>query len=261
MMQDKKALQAGTTHNLGQNFSKAFNTTFQGRDGQQSYVWQTSWGMTTRLIGALIMTHSDDSGLVVPPKLAADHVAIVVIGKSAEERAPILARAEALAAELRGEGLGVIVDNDETKGPGFKFYEYELVGVCVRIELGPKDLAKEQCVMVRRDNRQKEFVPLSGAVRKLRELLDAMQKDLFDRANKFRAEHTFEVNSYDELKSKADDGFLLAHWCERPACEMKIKEETGLTTRNLPFDLPQEKGSCVACGQSSPGRIVFAKAY
>ena len=261
MMQDKKALQAGTTHNLGQNFSKAFNTTFQGRDGQQSYVWQTSWGMTTRLIGALIMTHSDDSGLVTPPKLAADHVAIVVIGKSAEERAPILARAEALAAELRREGLGVIVDNDETKGPGFKFYEYELVGVCVRIELGPKDLAKEQCVMVRRDNRQKEFVPLSGAVRKVREMLDAMQKDLFDKAKKFRAEHTFEVNSYDELKAKADDGFLVAHWCEQLACEMKIKEETGLTTRNRPFDLPEEKGSCVVCGQSSPGRIVFAKAY
>jgi prolyl-tRNA synthetase len=261
MMQDKKGLQAGTSHNLGQNFAKAFNTVFQGRDGKQSYVWQTSWGVSTRLVGALIMTHSDDSGLIVPPKLAADHVVIVVIGKSPEERGPILARAQALAAELSKEGLGVIVDNDETKGPGFKFYEYELIGVCVRIELGPKDLAKEQCVMVRRDNRQKEFVPLAGAVGRVKELLESMQRDLFAKAEKLRDENTFEVNSYEELKAKADSGFLLAHWCERLVCEAKIKEDTGMTTRCRPFKLAQEKGSCIVCGQESPGRMVFAKAY
>ncbi|HEX9507249.1 MAG TPA: proline--tRNA ligase, partial [Myxococcales bacterium] len=176
MMQDKKALQAGTSHHLGQNFAKAFNTTFQGRDGKQSHVWQTSWGVSTRLVGALVMTHSDDGGLIVPPRLAADHVVIVVIGKGPEERAPIQSRAEALAADLRKAGLGVVVDNDETKGPGFKFYQYELVGVCLRIELGPKDIAKEQCVVVRRDNRQKEFVPLAGAVAKVKELLESMQQ-------------------------------------------------------------------------------------
>jgi prolyl-tRNA synthetase len=261
MMQDKKALQAGTSHHLGQNFSKAFNTTFQGRDGKQSHVWQTSWGVSTRLVGALVMTHSDDGGLVVPPRLAADHVVIVVIGKGPEERAPIQSRAEALAADLRKAGLGVLVDNDETKGPGFKFYQYELVGVCLRIELGPKDIAKEQCVVVRRDNRQKEFVPLAGVVAKVKELLESMQQALFAKAQKLRDENTFEVNSLEELKARADDGFLLAHWCERQVCEAKIKEETGATSRCRPFDLKQEKGFCVVCGQESPGRMVFAKAY
>jgi prolyl-tRNA synthetase len=261
MMQDKKALQAGTSHHLGQNFSKAFNTTFQGRDGKQSHVWQTSWGVSTRLVGALVMTHSDDAGLVVPPRLAADHVVIVVIGKGPEERAPIQSRAEALAADLRKAGLGVLVDNDETKGPGFKFYQYELVGVCLRIELGPKDIAKEQCVVVRRDNRQKEFVPLAGVVAKVKELLESMQQALFAQAQKLRDENTFEVNSLEELKARADDGFLLAHWCERQVCEAKIKEETGATSRCRPFDLKQEKGFCVVCGQESPGRMVFAKAY
>jgi prolyl-tRNA synthetase len=261
MMQDKKALQAATSHNLGQNFSKAFNTVFQGRDGKQAFVWQTSWGSTTRLVGALIMTHSDDSGLVVPPKLAATHVAIVVIGKTDEERSAVLSRAEALATDLRKHQLGVLVDNDQTKGPGFKFYEYELIGVCLRIELGPKDLAKEQCVLVRRDNRQKEFVPLARAVDRVNELLDSMQKDLFLKAKQFRDQHTFEVNSYDDLKTKADDGFLLAHWCERPECEAQVKEDTMLTSRNRPLALKQEKGSCVVCGGESPGRVVFAKAY
>src|SRR6266851_2792055 len=186
---------------------------------------------------------------------------LVVIGKGAEERAPIQSRAEALAADLRKAGLGVLVDNDETKGPGFKFYQYELVGVCLRIELGPKDIAKEQCVVVRRDNRQKEFVPLAGAVAKVKELLESMQQSLFAQAQKLRDENTFEVNSLQELKARADDGFLLVHWCERPECEAKIKEETGATSRCRPFNLKQEKGSCVICGQESPGRMVFAKAY
>jgi prolyl-tRNA synthetase len=261
LLQDKKALQAGTSHNLGQNFSKVFNTTFQGRDGKQAFVWQTSWGVTTRLVGALIMTHSDDSGLVVPPKLAATHAVIVVIGKTAEERAAVISRAESLAAELRRQDLGVIVDNDETKGPGFKFYEYELIGVCLRIEIGPKDLAQEQCVMVRRDNRQKEFVSLARATSRAKELLDAMQADLFAKAKKFRDQNTFEVNSLAELKQRADDGFLLAHWCGRAVCEAKVKEETAATTRCRPFTLKQDKGKCVVCGQDSPGRMVFAKAY
>ncbi|MFZ5470048.1 MAG: proline--tRNA ligase [Myxococcota bacterium] len=260
MMQDKKALQAGTSHNLGQNFAKAFNTAFQGRDGQQHFVWQTSWGVSTRLIGGLIMTHSDDSGLVVPPKLAAHHVALIVIGKG-EERGPVRAKADALAAELKKAGLGVLVDDDESKGPGFKYFEYELQGFCLRIELGPKDLAKEQCVLVRRDNRQKEFVPLAQAVAKAQEMLEAMQKDLFAKAKAFREANTFEVNSYEELKAKADAGFLHAHWCEDAACEAKVKEETSVTTRNRPFGLLAEKGACVVCGKPSPGRMVFARAY
>ncbi len=261
MMQDKKALQAGTSHNLGQNFAKAFNTVFQGRDGQQHHVWQTSWGVSTRLIGGLIMTHSDDNGLVVPPKLAATHAVIIVIGKTPEERGQVLARAEALAADLRKAGLSVLVDNDETKGPGFKYFEYELQGVCLRLEIGPKDLAKEQCVMVRRDTRAKDFVPLGQAVSKAKELLDSMQKELFAKAKKFRDDHTFEVNSYEELQKRADDGFMLAHWCTDPKCESKVKEDVAATTRCRPFDLKQEAGKCVVCGKESPGRIVFSKAY
>ncbi len=260
MMQDKKALQAGTSHNLGQNFAKAFNTVFQGRDGKQAHVWQTSWGVSTRLIGALVMTHSDDAGLVVPPKLAATHVVIVIIGKG-EERAPVVAKAEAVAKDLRAAGLQVIVDNDESKGPGFKFFEYELQGVCLRMEVGPKDLAKDQCVLVRRDNRQKEFVPLAEVVTKAKAMLDAMQSELFQKAKAFLDSHTHEVNSYEELEKRADDGFLLAHWCEKTACETKAKQDFQITTRCRPFDLKQEPGACVVCGEGSPGRIVFSRAY
>lgn len=263
MMQDKKALQAGTSHNLGQNFAKAFDTQFQGRDGKQHHVWQTSWGVSTRLIGGLIMTHSDDAGLIVPPKLAATHAVIIpIFGKASdEEKAQVLEKTNALAADLRKAGLGVVLDDDTTKSPGFKYNEHELIGTCLRIELGPKDLAKNSCVMVRRDLRQKEFVSLDEAVSKAQAMLDAMQKDLFTKARDFRDAHTFEVNSYEELKEKADQGFLLAHWNLDPKVEARIKEETGLTTRCRPFDLKQEPGKCVVTGEPSPGRIVFSKAY
>jgi prolyl-tRNA synthetase len=261
MMQDKKALQAGTSHNLGQNFAKAFNTAFQGRDGQQHHVWQTSWGVSTRLVGGLILTHSDDAGLVVPPKLAATHVVIVVIGKG-EERAPVVQRAQAVAADLRRRGLLVLVDDDDTKSPGFKYYEHELTGVCLRMELGPKDLAKGQAVLVRRDDRVKVSVPLDAVAEQAQSMLDAMQASLFARAKQFRADHTFEVNTLGELKARADDGFLLAQWCERPACEAQVKElGGGVTSRNRPFDLPQSPGKCIVCGEPSPGRMVFSKAY
>ncbi|WP_163994716.1 proline--tRNA ligase [Pyxidicoccus caerfyrddinensis] len=263
MMQDKKALQAGTSHNLGQNFAKAFDTQFQGRDGKQHYVWQTSWGSSTRLIGGLIMTHSDDSGLIVPPKLASTHVVIIpIFGKASDaEKTQVLEKSHALAADLRKQGLGVTVDDDESKGPGFKYYEHELTGTCVRIEIGPKDLAKDSCVMVRRDLKQKEFIPLGEAVSKAQSMLDSMQKDLFNKAKSFRDSHTFEVNSYEELKAKADDGFLLAHWNGDAKVEARIKEETGLTTRCRPFSLKQEPGKCVVTGEPSPGRIVFSKSY
>jgi prolyl-tRNA synthetase len=262
MMQDKKALQAGTSHNLGQNFAKAFDTVFQGRDGQQHHVWQTSWGVSTRLIGGLVMTHADDSGLVVPPKLAPHHVVLIVIGKTPEERSAVLAKVNALADDMKKAGLSVIVDDDESKGPGFKYFEYELMGVCLRVEVGPKDLAKNQCVMVRRDNRQKEFIPLEQALSKAQSMLDGMQKDLFQKAKDFRAQHTFEVGTLEEMKAKADDGFLMAHWCVSPACEAQVKEVTGgVTTRNRPFDLAQKPGACIACGKPSPGLMVFSKAY
>lgn len=263
MMQDKKALQAGTSHNLGQNFAKAFDTTFQGRDGKQHYVWQTSWGVSTRLIGGLIMTHSDDAGFVVPPRLAATHVVVIPItGKASDaEKAQVLEKSHALAADLKKAGLGVVVDDDETRSPGFKYNEHELIGTCLRVELGPKDLAKGSCVMVRRDERKKEFIPLEQAVGKAQEMLEQMQKALFEKAKAFRDENTFEVNSYEEMKEKADAGFLLAHWNGDAKVEARIKEETGLTTRCRPFALKQEPGKCVVTGEPSPGRIVFSKAY
>jgi prolyl-tRNA synthetase len=289
MMQDTWALQAGTSHNLGQNFAKAFNTAFQGRDGAKHFVWQSSWGVSTRLIGALIMTHSDDAGLVVPPKLAGCHVVIIIIGKTPEERGPVKARAEAVAAELRKAGYFVKVDDDESKGPGFKYNEYELQGVCVRMELGPKDLAQEQCVLVRRDNPKapqgpkgpkpppgpdgkpvfvpapntptKRVVPLGSVVPEVQQMLEGMQRDLFERAKAFRDAHTQEVNSYDELKEKAGAGFLLAHWNGDAKVEARIKEETKLTIRNRPFSLAQEPGKCVVTGEPSTGRVVFSRAY
>lgn len=260
MMQDKKALQAGTSHNLGQNFAKAFNTQFQGRDGQQHHVWQTSWGVSTRLIGGLVMTHSDDAGLVLPPRLAPLQVVVIVIGKG-EERAPVVTRAQALAQDLKAKGISVKVDDDESKGPGFKYFEYELMGVCLRLELGPKDLAKEQVVMVRRDTREKRPVALSALVDEVPRALDAMQTELLAKARAFREANTFEVNSWDDLIARADDGFLLAHWCGSAACEAKAKEAAALTTRCRPFELAQSPGSCVVCGQPSPGRIVFSKSY
>lgn len=277
MMQDKKALQAGTSHMLGQNFAKMFDTQFQGRDGQKHHVWQTSWGVSTRLIGALIMTHSDDAGLVLPPRLAPLQAVIIIIGKTPEERAKVKEKAQALAADLRKHGVSTLVDDDESKGPGFKYAEYELRGVCLRIELGPKDLEKDQCVMVRRDERaeptpaaegqkakvgpKKHFVPLSEAVARAQALLDEMQRGLFVQAKARLDAHTFEVNSLEEMKARADDGFLLAHWDGTAETEARIKEETGLTTRNRPFDLKQEPGRCAVTGNPSPGRIVLAKAY
>jgi prolyl-tRNA synthetase len=261
MMQDKKALQAGTSHNLGQNFAKAFETKFQGRDGQEHFVWQTSWGVSTRLIGGLIMTHSDDAGLVIPPKLAPQQCVIVIIGKGDERKAPY-ERAVAIAADLKKAGVRVKIDHDEGRAMGAKFFQYEMEGVCVRMDLGPKDLAKEQCVLVRRDDvKNKQFVGLGDCVAKVQAMLGEMQASLFNKAKAFRDAHTFEVNSYDEMKAKAGDGFLLAHWNGDPKVEARIKEETKLTTRNRPFALKQEPGKCIVTGEPSVGRIVFSMAY
>lgn len=259
MMQDKKALQAGTSHMLGQNFAKMFDTMYQSKEGAKEYVWQTSWGVSTRLIGALIMTHSDDAGLVVPPKLAPIQLVIIIIGKTPEERGPVREKAHALAAEAKKLGIRVLVDDDETKGPGFKYAEYELRGVCLRAELGPKDLAQNQAVLARRDNKAKETLSIDAVISRAGQLLEEMQKALYDCAKQRMTDNTFEVNSVEELKTK--DGFLLAHWDGTPETEKRFKEEFGLTTRNRPFDLKQEPGKCLLTGNDSPGRIVLAKAY
>ncbi len=276
MMQDRRALQAGTSHFLGQNFAKAFDVQFQNHNGQLEYAWATSWGVSTRLVGGLIMTHSDDQGLVVPPRLAPIHVVIVPIGKSDDERRAVLAAADQLAAALRDlprdaffgyQPLTVKVDRDFNKSPGFRFNEWELKGIPIRVELGPKDLAKNACVLARRDLPGKESkemnVPLAGAPARIVELLRAMQQDLFERARRFRDANSFEVNSYDEFKQKIENpgGFLWAHWDGTRETEDRIAAETKATIRCIPFDRPKEAGKCIVTSKPSEGRVVFAKAY
>ncbi|HUP57269.1 MAG TPA: proline--tRNA ligase [Bdellovibrionota bacterium] len=275
MMQDKKALQAGTSHNLASNFAAAFETKFLDKDGKQKLVHQTSWGVSTRLIGAVIMTHSDDKGLVLPPRLAATHVAIVPIMARAETKAQVLAACDRIAAEIKGAGkelpydIGVHVDIDETKQPGWKFFEYELLGIPVRIEVGPRDLEKNQVVLTRRDDGKKEFVPIAEVPSRVATILASMQKDLLERARKFRDESTSRVETYDEFKQKLEEpgGFFIAAWCQDKGCEAKVKEETKATIRCLildeQFQVVKEPGKCMACGGGAGKsvRAVFARNY
>jgi prolyl-tRNA synthetase len=276
MMQDKKALQAGTSHFLGQNFAKAFDVKFQSQAGQLEYAWATSWGVSTRLIGGLIMTHSDDQGLVVPPRLAPIHVAIVPIGKSEEDRKPVIEAAEKLRKALIDlprddffgyEPMTVQIDRNFTQSPGYRFNEWELRGVPVRVELGPKDLEKNACVLARRDTPGKEGkimgVPLADAPDKIVAILRDMQKGLFEKARKFRDANMHEVNDYADFKKRIEEpgGFFLAHWDGTGATETRIQEETKATIRCIPFDRPKEEGKCMVTGQPSAGRVVFARAY
>jgi prolyl-tRNA synthetase len=276
MMQDRKALQAGTSHFLGQNFARAFDVKFQNAAGQLEHAWATSWGVSTRLVGGLIMTHSDDNGLVVPPRLAPAHVVIVPLGKNDAEQQASLAAAEKVAAELRAlprddfygyEPLAVKIDKLFEKSPGFRFAEHEVRGVPVRIEIGPKDLAKQACVVGRRDVPGKEGkqvgVPLAGLAQHVDRLLREIQASLFERARKFRDANSFEVNSWDEFRAKIEEpgGFLWAHWDGTRATEDRIAAETKATIRCIPFSRKKEAGKCVLTGQPSEGRVVFARAY
>jgi prolyl-tRNA synthetase len=276
MMQDGKALQAGTSHFLGQNFAKAFDVQFQNQQGKREFAWATSWGVSTRLIGGLIMTHSDDQGLVLPPRLAPIHAVIVPIFKTAEEKKAVLAAAHKLAASIRElplrewlnyEPVSVKVDDREQFQPGFKFNEWELKGIPIRVELGPKDLAKGACVLARRDLPGKEAkemgVPLEGAAARIGVLLKELQTTLFARAKATRDKFTQEVNSYDDFKQKleSDGGFLLAHWDGTRETEDKIAAETKATIRCISFNRKKENGKCILTGKPSEGRVVFAKAY
>jgi prolyl-tRNA synthetase len=275
MMQDRRALQAGTSHFLGQNFARAFDVQFQNQAGQREYAWATSWGVSTRLVGALVMTHSDDQGLILPPRLAPIHVVIVPIFKKPEEREAVLAAANQLAASIRGlqpdpwlqyDPIAVRVDDREQYQPGYKFNEWELRGVPIQVELGPKDLANSACVLKRRDlpgKEAKEFgVPLTAAPARIVALLRIIQTDLFERARKFRDANTYEVNSYEEFKTKVEDpgGFLLAHWDGSRETEDRIAAETKATIRCIP-DRKDELGRCMVTGKPSARRVVFAKAY
>lgn len=263
LMQDGKALQAGTSHFLGQNFAKAFDVKFATKEGGLDYVWATSWGVTTRLIGALIMTHSDDAGLVLPPNLAPYQVVIVPIYKNDEQLKQITHKVEALTKELRAVGISVKYDNRTTHKPGWKFAEYELKGVPVRLAMGPRDLENESIEVARRDTLEKEIVSLDNLTGFVKNLLEEIQNNLFDRAKTFRDSHVTEVATFEEFKEVLEEkgGFISAHWDGTTETEKKIKELTKATLRCIPLNSKDEKGQCVLTGKPSKRRVLFAKAY
>lgn len=262
MMQDGKALQAGTSHFLGQNFAKAFDVKFTGKDGKQDYVWATSWGVSTRLMGALIMAHSDDQGLVLPPRLAPIQVVIVPVYKNEEQLAQITAAVNELVADLKKRGISVKYDDRDTHKPGWKFNEYEFKGVPVRIAIGPRDLENGTAEVARRDTKEKSVMQLTDLGLKVEHLLEQIQDNLFEKALSFRDSKMIPVNSWDEFKAKIEDGgFLLAHWDGTPETEEKIKQETKATIRCIPLDAKDEEGVCVYSGKPSSKRVIFARAY
>lgn len=263
LMQDGKALQAGTSHFLGQNFAKAFDVKFTNKEGKQEYVWATSWGVSTRLMGALIMTHSDDNGLVLPPKLAPIQVVIVPIHRTDEQLQQIGQKADELIAALKKKGITVKYDDRDTQKPGFKFAEWELKGVPVRIAIGPKDLENGTFEVARRDLLSKEIVAESSVINHIENLLNDIQEKLFTKAINHRKEHTTEVNSFEEFKEvlETKGGFLLAHWDGTPETEEKIKDLTKATIRCIPMNQPDEDGVCILTGKPSTKRVLFAKAY
>ncbi len=263
LMQDGKALQAGTSHFLGQNFAKAFDVKFQTKEGTQEYVWATSWGVSTRLMGALIMTHSDDNGLVLPPKLAPYQVVIVPIYKGEEQLAAISEVAQGLMKQLRLAGVTVKFDNRDTHKPGWKFNQYELQGVPIRIAIGPKDLEKGSVEVARRDTLTKQFMKQEEVASAVPLLLDKIQVSLFDKALRFREENSKTADTWEEFESlmKGNPGFVYAHWDGTTSTENKIKELTKATIRCIPLDAAKEEGKCILTGNPSIQRVVFAKAY
>jgi prolyl-tRNA synthetase len=260
LMQDGKALQAGTSHFLGQNFARAFDVKFLNEKNQEEYVWATSWGVSTRLIGGLIMTHSDDEGLVLPPRLAPLHVVIVPIPKATPE---IDSVAESIMKELKAKGISSKYDKDDRNRPGFKFAEYELMGVPVRLGIGARDLAAGQVEVARRDTKEKNSVPLEGIAQYVEKLLEAIQNHLFERAKAFRDAHITEANTFEEFREILENkgGFVKAHWDGTAETELKIKELTKATIRCIPLDNPLEEGACILTGEPSQQRVLFAKAY
>ena len=263
LMQDGKALQAGTSHFLGQNFAKAFDVKFTAKDGKQDYVWATSWGVSTRLMGALIMTHSDDNGLVLPPKLAPNQVVIVPIYRSEEQFNLVSDVANQVMKELRAEGIRVKFDHRDTHKPGWKFNEYELKGVPVRLAIGPRDVENGTLELARRDTLTKETISRNEVVATVVQLMDEIQSNLYNKAANFRTENTTEVKSYDEFKEvlNSKGGFILAHWDGTSETEEKIKNETKATIRCIPLDAKEEPGSCMITGKPSNKKVLFAKAY
>ena len=262
MMQDGKALQAGTSHFLGQNFAKAFEVKFADKEGKLEYVWATSWGVSTRLMGALIMTHSDDEGLVVPPKLAPLQVVAIPIYRSDEEKASIVAKFEEWEVLLKAKGISFKIDDDDNRRPGWKFAEYEVKGVPVRLALGPRDMANNVVEVARRDTKEKTVVSMEGIEEFIENLLHDIQTSLFNKALAHREANTRTVETYEEFKVEIEKGgFILAHWDGTPETESKVKEETQATIRCIALDQVLEEGTCMVTGNPSTGRVIFAKAY
>jgi prolyl-tRNA synthetase len=260
MMQDRKALQSGTSHMLGQNFAEAFDIKFLGKDGKKYYVWQTSWGLSTRIIGALIMTHSDDKGLILPPKIASIDVVVIPIWASEKERKTVLDRAEKFVKEIKDFKVKL---DDRDMRPGPRFFEWEKKGVPIRIEIGPQDVKNKSVVAVRRDNSKKETVKDKDISAYIKKALEDIQKNLFNKALKFQKDNTYQVNDWDEFKDiiSKKGGFIFTHWCGNDKCEAKIKKETKATIRCIPFGQKEEKGKCILCGGESIQKAIFAKAY
>lgn len=263
LMQDGKALQAGTSHFLGQNFAKAFDVKFTDKTGKLDHVWATSWGVSTRLMGALVMAHSDDNGLVLPPKLAPIQVVIVPIYKGEDQLNKIDEKANLIKNKLEEKGISVKYDNRDTQKPGWKFAEYELKGVPVRLAMGPRDLENNTIELARRDTLEKENLSQDGIENYIDNLLKEIQDNIYKKAFKFREENTFKVDSYNEFKDIVGKkgGFVLAHWDGTPETEQKIKEETKATIRVIPLNAPEEDGKCIYSGKPSKKRVLFAKAY
>jgi prolyl-tRNA synthetase len=262
LMGDGRALQAGTSHNLGQNFAKAFDITFQARDKSVQHVWGTSWGMTTRLVGAAIMVHGDDSGLVLPPRVAPYQVVIVPIPRGNWQET-VLPKAREIQQQLVAAGVRVNLDDRDAYTPGWKFAEWELRGVPLRLEIGPKDLEKSQVLVARRDTREKLGIPMDGLVGRIHGLLDDIQQNLLARAMAFRDEHTQRADTYDAFKQAMEGrpGFVIAPWCGSADCEARIKTDTQATIRNMPIDAPPPSGACVRCDNPAKAEAWFAKAY
>ena len=263
LMQDGKALQSGTSHFLGQNFAKAFDVKFTGKEGREEYVWSTSWGVSTRLMGALVMAHSDDNGLVLPPKLAPIQVVIVPIYKKTEQLEKISERVSSLVSDLKAKGISVKFDDNDNKKPGWKFAEYELKGVPVRLAIGPRDIENGTVEISRRDTLQKEIIPIDGCVEYIENLLTEIQKGIYRKALDFRTENTRSADSWDEFKDLIQNkgGFVLAHWDGTSETENKIKEETKATIRCIPLVNIQEQGKCIYTVKPSKQRVLFAVAY
>ena len=264
LMGDGKALQAGTSHNLGQHFATAYGIEYLDKDQQRALPWSTSWGTSTRMIGGLVMTHGDDSGLILPPKVAPHQVVIVPIPpRKGDWSEAVLPKAREAQALLRGAGIRAHLDDRDQHQPGFKYADWEMRGAPLRLEIGPRDVEKDQAVLVRRDTREKTFLPLAGLAAAVKERLDVFQADLLTRARKFVADNTTRVSGYDEFKQVMSDrrGFIVAGWCGDAACEAAIKQETKATVRVIPIEGEATPGACVHCGKPSPREVYFAQAY